>query len=180
MYFPISNGLFNGVIQYIRDNRLQSIMNATSSGCFYLNRTASVLLHEYGFYTEPNDSFGQWILFEFKKNSFDFEGYSLYSDIYHEMPSSWDIEVSPDNVYWALASSKTGENTYTPGQSYSTPLFKGVRYIKLTQTGRGGNETRNTNYMLINRIDFFGRLHRAPALCTQAKTCRRSKPLSLL
>ena len=78
--------------------------------------------------------------------------------IEYEYPSYWKFEVSHDGVYWALASTKTGENTKNPGKIYETSLFKGVKYIKMTQTGKGGLSTENRNYIEINRIDFFGKI----------------------
>ena len=165
MNFPVSNGISNGLVKYIIDNKLQSTMNVTSSGSLKTDRTVDCLLRGVTFYTESSSSYGQWILFKFTKKIFDFRGYSLMSNTYYEQPQSWKFEVSPDSIYWVLASSKSGETTLTPGRLYTTQTFKRVKYIKLTQTGYGGNLTRSYSYMQIVRIDFFGRLYNQ-AVCS--------------
>lgn len=159
MNFPISNGVSNGVINYIFNHKKQSIMNVTSSGSLHTDRTPDFLIKNTAFYTEKRDSYGQWILFKFNKKIFDFQGYSLMSNTEYEQPQSWKFELSPDGIYWVLASSKSRETTLTPGRCYTAQTFKGVKYIKLIQTGYGGTAERHYSYMQIIRIDFFGKLY---------------------
>ena len=173
MLFPISNGVSNGALNYIINHDLQSLIDITSSGSYYTDRPASDLAKGSVFYTERNNAYGQWIQFRFTKNVFDFQGYSLMANDYREYPFVWKFEVSPDNVYWALASTKTGQNTTKPGQKYATSLFKGIKYIKMTQTGHGGSAQENRNYIQISRIDFFGKLY-GPIRCTCKQINKRS------
>ena len=173
MYFSLSNGVSNGVINYIINKNFQTLIFIISSGQYYEDMPASGLSKGNVFYTERNNNYGQWILFEFTKNYIDFEGYSLMSKYSSECPSYWKIEVSQDGNQWVLASTKSEENTYTPGKNYSTALIKRVKYIKMTQTGPGW-PSYNNNYVLIDRIDFFGKFY-AQTICTCRRNNRRNE-----
>ena len=123
MHFPFHYGVSRGVMNHIINNRLQSLINITSSSQYYEDRTASELAKGATFYTERNNNYGQWILFNFTKNFIDLEGYSLTSDDVNEYPSYWKIEVSPDGFCWGLASNKINETINATGKMYSTPLI---------------------------------------------------------
>ena len=148
MYFPLSNGVSNGVVNYIKNSKLQSLIKITSSGQYYDYRPASELAKENIFYTERNSNYGQVILFEFTKHYIDFEGYSLMARQINEYPSYWRIEVSPDGFCWGVTSTKSGENTSGNGKSFSTSLIKGIKYIRMIQTGHGGQASSTNEFIL--------------------------------
>ena len=167
-WFPISNGISHGIIEYFINKSLNSIIKVTSSGYYYSNRPAQNLLYrEEGFYTERNSRFGQWILFNFTENLIDFVGYSILSGWKTEEPSNWRIEVSTDGSNWSIADTKSQQVTYNPGKIYSTSTFHKVKLIKFVQTGPNG---AGLNFVLISAIDFFGNLY-----LNNAPTTKRMK-----
>jgi hypothetical protein len=109
------------------------------------------------FYTEQNNAFGQWILFNFTKNRIDFNGYSILNTWATEQPSNWRIEVS-DGKNWHVADTKSNEATYIPGKTFQTSTFHNVNLIKFVQTGPSGGGG-NYNYVYISGIDFYGVLY---------------------
>ena len=79
--FPISNGVFNGVLKYLSKTNQKHRIEIKSSGKYgptYYNADHLLNIENPLFYTEKNSSSGQWIKFWFK-NDFvlDIEGYSL-------------------------------------------------------------------------------------------------------
>ena len=168
MDFPASRGISSGFFAYLRGKGTTSIMNVTSSGRYYDNMTSSSLVSGHTFYTEYNASYGQWILFDFSKGSFDFNGYYISSTVFTEQPSFWRIEASPDNVFWAIADTQSNQETLNSSKIYYINTFKRIKYLKFIQTGYGGTTNNNRKYVYITAFEIFGKYYkmRVP-LCTK-------------
>ena len=169
--FPTQRGVSNGIIQYLIDNSYTAEASITSSGKFYSNRPASDLLNNSVFYTEKNNSYGQWVLFDFLSFRIDLIGYSINSYDSYEAPSNWRIDVSGSNISWQSIDTKENENTYNPGKMYQVSPINNVRYFRFTQTGES-NE--NCNFVRIDRIDFFGRMNFLYCFKTRRQCSRKN------
>ena len=125
--FPTQRGVSKGIIQYLIDNSYTAEVSVTSSGRYYSYRPASDLLNNSRFYTERNNSYGQWVLFDFLSFRIDLIGYSINAHNFSESPSNWKIEASVSNVRWQSIDSKEDENTYNPGKIYEVSPINNVR-----------------------------------------------------
>ena len=154
--FPIQRGVSKGIIQYLIDKSFTSEVSVTSSGRYYSQQPASNLLNNVVFFTERNDSYGQWVLFDFLSFRIDLIGYSIKSYNTNEAPSNWRIDVSGSNISWKSIDSKENENTYKPGKIYEVSMINNIRYFRFTQTGKS---IVDRSFVRIDRIDFFGRMN---------------------
>ena len=84
--FPVSRGVSKGVIQYLIDKSYTSEVYVTSSGKLYDRCPPSNLLNNTIFYTEENNSNGQWVIFEFVSFRVDLKGYSVICNNRNECP----------------------------------------------------------------------------------------------
>lgn len=146
----------------------KGIVDVTSSSTFsdYYPKNAVDLNNISNYYESINDTYDQWLRYDFKERKIRPTGYSIRtrhnSDCFN--PQSWCIEVSNtgnDND-WKIVDSRTNATSLQKGNQLDTFEIgqklhnnESYRFIRLRQTGQS---TYNSNYLVISALEYFGEL----------------------
>ena len=162
--FTSAKGVFNGIVQHLRDEcggnpHEKGVISITASGN---TRNQCHRLVDYGWndFWYTNDQPNSWVQFDFKSRRVCLSHYSLKSDgNSHHHLLSWALEVSDDGSTWEAVDER---NTQDLNGNYIVKTYecskrsdRFVRFVRLRQTGKNSN---NGDNLLLSEIEFFGNL----------------------
>lgn len=164
--FLAKNNEFDGVLNYLQThgNIRNEIEITVSSNCDNTDPFNLVDYKDLNNYIYTKNEQNSWISFDFKYNKVIPTGYIIrsYPSFGHSHLKTWVIEGSNDNTTWKLLDSQNNNsslNGYNNVHLFPISINKDeeepFRYLRIKQTGTSWN---NTNNLLINSIDFYGKI----------------------